>query len=130
MPAAIVPASLEDRREAGEVGVDIGKRIHQGMTNAGLRRQVHDIGKLMLLEERCRCLAVGEINRHEAHVAGFNELSAAGILQCRIVVGIHVVDTDDVPTVTQQPPGDVEADKAGCAGDENGSLSHRHRTHV
>ena len=44
MPAAIVPASLEDRREAGEVGVDIGKRIHQGMTNAGLRRQVHDRG--------------------------------------------------------------------------------------
>ena len=48
MPAAIVPAAFEDRREAGEIGVDIGKRIDQGMTNAGLRRQVHDIGKTML----------------------------------------------------------------------------------
>ena len=67
------------------------------MTDAGLRRQVHDIAEAMLLEERCRCLAVREVKHHEAHIAGFGELGTASVFQRRIVVGIHIVETDDVP---------------------------------
>ena len=82
------------------------------------------------MKKRCGCLAVGEVEHREAHMAGFGELGAAGFLQRRIVVGIHVVDADNVPSFAQQPPGNMESDKSGGTGDENGPISHRHRACV
>ena len=65
MPAAIVPATFEDSREAGQIGIDIGERIDERMPNAGLRREVNDVRKAMLLEQRGHSLAIGEIELDE-----------------------------------------------------------------
>ena len=99
MPAAIVPAAFENGRKAGEIGIDIGKRIDQRMADAGLRRKMNDIGKAMLLEERGHAVSIGKIELDEAHAIGFCKLRAPSFLQRRIVIGIHVVEADNVVAV-------------------------------
>ena len=63
-----------------------------------------------------------------SEVIGFDELEAGQIgelgeprlFQFRIVIGVDIVETDDAPSIAQQPARDVEADEAGRAGDEDG----------
>ena len=50
MPAAVVPAALEDGGEAGQIGIDISEGVDQRMTNAGLCREMNDIRETVLLE--------------------------------------------------------------------------------
>ena len=125
MPAAIVPAALENGGEAGEIGIDISKRIDQRMTNAGLRREMNDIRKAVLLEQCGHAVAVGKVELDEAQAIGFGELGATRFLQRRIVIGIHIVEPDNVAAVAQQTLRDMKADEAGRAGDEDGAVSHR-----
>ena len=79
------------------------------------------------MNKRGHPLAVGKVELGETKALGFGELRAARLLQRRIVVSIHVVEPDDVTAVSQKPPRDVKADKAGGAGDENRTVSHRSR---
>ena len=50
MPAAVVAATFEDVGKALKIGVDIGMRIDERISNTGLRSQMNDIRKAMLLE--------------------------------------------------------------------------------
>ena len=61
MPAAIVAAAFQDVEEAVEIGVDIGVRVDQRMAHAGLRGEMHDVGKAVLGEQRRDGGAVGKI---------------------------------------------------------------------
>ena len=54
----------------------------------------------------------------------FGEFRAAGFLQGRIVVRVHIVQPNDVAAVLQKTPRNVEADKSGSTSDEDGSVSH------
>ena len=74
----------------------------------------------MLREQRRHALAIREIELDELKIVKLGQLGAARVLQLRIVIGVQVVDADNVAAALQQPPCDMEADKAGRAGDENG----------
>ena len=95
-------AAFENRRKASEIGVNIGERVDQRVADTGLRGQMNDIGKPVLLEQGGHSIAVGEIKLDEADPAGFLEITAAGFLQRRIIICIQVIKTDDVAAVIQQ----------------------------
>ena len=73
----------------------------------------------MLGEQRRHAVRVGKVEFDEAKVRRICQLGAARVFQLRIVIGVEIVDADHGAAVFQQPLGDVKADKAGGAGDEN-----------
>src|SRR5581483_277537 len=95
------------------------------MANAGLRGKMDDVGKAVLAEQCGHSVAVGEVKPDETHASGLLELAAAGVLQRGVVICVHIVEADHVAAVFQQTPGDMKADKPGCSGDQDGSVSHR-----
>ncbi len=119
MPALRVPATFEHVEEAREVGVDIGMWIDQRVTYAGLRSQMHDIGKAMGSEQFRHGPPVGNIDLVELEIGECLEFRDPGLLETRIVIGIEVVDAHHVVSVRQQAPRDVHADESGRPGDEN-----------
>src|ERR1700704_831582 len=119
MPAAVVPTAFEQVEEPGEVGVRIGVRIDQGMAYPRLRCEMHDLGKSVRREQVRHRLAIGDIDALEPEIGRCLELRDARLFQARIIVGIEVVDADDVVAVRQQAPCDVHADEPGRTGDEN-----------
>ena len=121
MPAAVMAAAFQDVGEAGEVGVDIGIRIGQRVTHAGLRAEMHDVRKAVLGEQLRHGGAVGEIAFDELEARQFGELGEPRLFQFRIVIGVEIVEADDAAAVAEEPPRDVETDEAGGAGDETGS---------
>ena len=120
-----MPAAFQNVEEAGEVGIRIGVRIDQRVAHAGLRGEMHDVGKAMLGEQRRHAGAVGEIELDEAEAAILRELVEARLLERRIVVGVEIVEADDGAAIRQQPARHMKADEAGRAGDEDRISGHR-----
>src|SRR5215468_10261390 len=114
-----MPAALEHVEEAGEVGPGIGMGIDQGMTHAGLRREVDDVGKAVLGEQCRHGVTVGDIGLLEAEAGNGLKLLNACLLEARIVIGVEVVEPDHPIAVRQQAAGHMHADEPGRAGDEN-----------
>ena len=119
MPALRVPATFEHVEEAREVGVNVGMRIDQRMTHAGLRGEMHDIGEAMRSEQFRHGPAVGNIDLLELEIGECPELRDPGLLETRVIIGIEVVKADHVVSVRQQPPRNVHADESSRSGDEN-----------
>ena len=127
MLAAVVAAAFQHIDEALQIGVDIGVRMRDRMAHAGLRREMHDMRKFVVLEQRRRRVAVGEIELDEVEMVGLREFGAPRFLQRGIVIGRHDVDADHAAALRQQPPRHMKADEAGGAGDEDRCASHHSR---
>ena len=65
-------------------------------------------------------VAVGKIELDETQATGFSKLGASRFFQRRIIVGVHVVETDHVAAVPQQTLRNMKADEPGGACYENG----------
>ena len=55
---------------------------------------------------------------------GFGKLRTPRLLQTWVIVGIHVVEADDVVAISQETSRDVESNKSCRAGDQNRAVSH------
>ena len=119
MAALRMPSTFEHVEEAREVGVNVGMRIDQRVTHAGLRGEMHDIGKAMRGEQFRHGAAVGNIDLLELEIGECLELRDPGLLETRIVIGIEIVDAYHVVSAGQQAPRNVHADESGRPGDEN-----------
>ena len=119
----MVPAAFQDIGEADQIGLDIGVRVAERMTHAGLRGEMHDEGKAARGEQLLHAGAIGEVAFDEFEAGQFGEFGEPRLFQLRIVIGVHVVEPDHRPAVAQQPPREVEADETGRAGDQNGLYS-------
>ena len=106
-----------------EVRGDVGARIVERIADAGLRAEMDDpvdLGAGQRLFER---LVIREIDLHEAEGSGVQPRSSGQplLLQPRIVIGIEIVDADHALAALEQRRGDMVADEAGGAGDEDDS---------
>jgi len=81
----------------------------------------------VLFEERCHSVAIGEIELDEANQIGFSQVHAPRFLERGIVVGIHVVEADNIAAVSGKAFCDVEPDEPGRSGDKNRPVSHWNR---
>ncbi|MNC44026.1 hypothetical protein D3C75_929190 [compost metagenome] len=118
-------AALEDAEEADDVGIDIGLGRFETVADPGLGGEVDDAARLVFGEQGGDALAVGQVERVMAIVRMFLQQGQTSLLQRRVVIGVEVVQADDRLAALQQPPGGVEADEAGRAGDEDGIVGHQ-----
>src|ERR1700727_1411825 len=58
----------------------------------------------------------------EMEIRAALELHKPRLLQKWVVIGIEVVETVNGPTVGEEPPRQMKADKAGRAGHQNGLI--------
>ena len=64
-------------------------------------------------------LAIGDIVLFETKIRVSGEFGQTGFLQLGVVIRIKIVKRHSGAAVGQQTPGDVKADEASCAGDQN-----------
>src|SRR5215470_2521689 len=95
------------------------------MSHPRLRREVNDPRKAVLFEQVRHALAIGKVEFDKAYSVGFCQLRAAGFLQHGVVVGIQVINADDISPVAHELPGNMESDEAGSSGHENRTVSHQ-----
>ena len=86
MAAAVVPASLQNVGEADQIGVDIGMRIPERISHAGLRGQMDDDGKPIPREQRRHRHAIRHIKSFELKARVVAEDIEPGRLQPRIII--------------------------------------------
>lgn len=111
-----MPTALKDVHEALQVRVDISVRVLQRISHAGLRRQMHDVGKAGFGKEWSDGLAIGEILPDKAEGRKLPQHTEAPFLQRRIIIVIDDIETNDVPTGRRKPVYDVKPYEAGGTG--------------
>jgi hypothetical protein len=130
VPAAVVPASFQYVGEPNQIGLHVGVGVNERIPNAWLGTKMDDVGKLVLGEERCHAVSIGEIEPGEPKGGMRRQLSQTRLFQGWIVVGIEVVQADDRVPFPQQPVRDMVADETGRAGDEDGRRRHCRNSHL
>ena len=117
-----VATSLEDVIEAYQIALDIGIGIGDRVSDTRLCGEVHHHGRLILFEEAVYRRFVGYISLDEAVVRALRhqavELIQAPLLQCHIVVTVHIIDIDNRSPlhVFEQALDEVRADEASSTG--------------
>src|SRR5258708_10234947 len=109
--------------EADEVGVDIGERLFERITDAGLSGEVHENVEALAREKALDRRAIGNVDRRKAEARVCLEPGKARLFQRDVVVGRQVVDAIDALAPLQEARCEGEADKPRGAGDK-----HRHRS--
>ncbi len=119
VPHALRAAAFQHVTEAGEVALEVGVRVGDGVTHTGLRCQVHHAVEALAREQRLHARAVGQVEPLEAKARLPLQLAEPGLLECRVVVIVEVVDAGDRVTARQQALRGVHADEAGRAGEQD-----------
>ena len=109
--------AVKDRGLAGHVGPHIGKRVLRRIAHARLGCEMHD-------DIRCDGECVGEprivhVGLDEGEMVEARQFREAIPFQPDIVIGIEIVETGDPVAALKKRPGDMIADEAGRAGQEN-----------
>ncbi|CAA6671032.1 unnamed protein product [Spirodela intermedia] len=112
-------AGLQEGDQSGDVAVDVGGRVLNGVADAGLSGEVHDVGEGDDVEELCEQASVVDVALHDED-AVVGEAGLAGLLQGGVVVGVEVVEAHYAIAALLEVDGDVGADEAGGAGDQHG----------
>ena len=125
MAASVVPAPLENIGEAGQVGIHIGMWMIDRITHAGLCRQMRHGLETAIVEQRGDGLAIRKIDAHEIEARILPQDVQPRLLQRRVVIAVEIVETHDVPALSQQLAADVKADKSRRTRDQNCAIRHR-----
>ena len=115
----VVPATFEHVERAGHVAVDVGLRILERVTHAGLRGEVNHARKFLAREQRLHAALVGEVHLHETKLRLPLEDGEARALEIRVVVVVEVVEPDDFVAARQQFLRDVGTNESGGAGEQD-----------
>ena len=121
-----VAAGFEDVVETDQVALDVDVRVIDGVADAGLRSKVDDDGGLVyreyFVDQGLVCDAASDENMPDRGVDRVDHTKAV-LLELRIIVIVHVVETDHSPAgeLAAKAHDEVGTDKAGRAGDQDGS---------
>ena len=118
VPAAMMPASLQNVGEAGQIGVDIGVRVLQRIPDAGLGCEVNHHRKAMLPEQRLDRRPIGKVTPLEMKSGIMAENIEPGRLQPWVIVAVEIVEPNNAPTHLEQTLCHVKSDEAGRSRDQ------------
>jgi len=106
---------------ANEVGLRIGARVLKRIAHPGLRSQVRDLLETSGCDHFLERFVIGKIQLQEREFATmpFGQVGDPGAFQGRVVILVHIIDTNDGISAGKQPFRKAMADKACSAGDEN-----------
>src|SRR3569832_1976807 len=108
MMTTVIAAALEHVEKADEIGIGVGVRLLDRMAHAGLGREMHDLRETMLRKQPRDRLAIGKIGLDEGEARVVLQQRQARPLQCRIVIGVEIVEPDAGAAFAQELPGDVK----------------------
>ena len=97
----VVAAAFQDVRKADDVAVDIGKRVFNGVTHAGLGGEVDDSLRLVGGKALFHGFAVTDVDAQVGIVGVTCMACQSCLFNGRVVVVVVVVDTDDGVTTLQ-----------------------------
>ena len=95
MLGAIVSASFQDVCKPDQIGVHVGVRIFQGITNPGLSRQIDDPLGIMLGKGRGDRLAVFEMDAQFRIAVVGKRSGEARFFQIDVVILIETVESEN-----------------------------------
>ena len=116
---AVVAAALQDAQEARDIRIDIGVRIDQRVTDTGLCGEMDHPVWLVLGEQSINGDAILQTGLDESEAGARRQFRKPGLLQCHVIVGIEIVEADDLVAAVQQRLGRVKSDETRNAGDED-----------
>jgi hypothetical protein len=125
MPQLLHPTARLDHFElALDIRGNIGMRVDQRMSDAGLGGQMHDPVDLRpSREQRRKRAALGDVEALKDEARLTREFGEPRLLERDRVIGVEVVDADHRLASREQGQTGVEPDEAGGAGDEDGHAS-------
>ncbi len=112
----VVAAALQDVGEAGQVGVHIGHRVLDGVTDPGLGGEVDDPLRPVPRKGLGDGGSVVDVDAQFPVAVVFEGAREPGLLQPHVVVVVEVVDSDDLVAARQESQGERGTDEAGAAG--------------
>src|ERR1700691_1218667 len=95
MSGFAVTAAFQNVEKAGKIGIEIGIRVFQRVTHAGLRGEVDHRTEIAVVKNRLDAFAVGKIEPVKTEFPKLPQDREPGFLERRIVVVIDVVDAED-----------------------------------
>src|SRR3954449_13513144 len=112
MPHARSAAALEYMQKAGQVGFGINMRMIDRVPHPGLCGQVNHSFERALRKQRFHGGSVCDIQLREIEIAKCAQTLQPRSLEARIVVGVEIVDSHNLLTLTEQSFSDVIADES------------------
>ena len=114
----VMAAAFQNVQGADDVAFDVGMRVLERVTHAGLRGEVDDLLETFLREQRFHRRAVLEIDAHHRERVVVIEKRSARLLQRDVVVVVEVIEAHDRVAALQELLRGVKADEPGGACDE------------
>nr|BFE96977.1 hypothetical protein GCM10020185_75130 [Pseudomonas brassicacearum subsp. brassicacearum] len=111
-------AGFQYVEETYQVALRINVRVVDGITHAGLGREVNDLVEGMFGKQLQQRVLVCHIQQLKAEIAAFGQLSQSCLFQLDAVVAVEVVDANDLMAIAAQPLGGMKSDEPCDAGDE------------
>lgn len=112
-------SSFEDIDKAGKVAVHVRVGILEAVTHTRLCGQVNNAVEYVIGEELFHSFPVGKVQADKGEFFAGPEDIEAVLFQPYIIVAVEVVDADDMVTVVQETPAQVETDETRGTGNEN-----------
>mmetsp|Transcript_2408 Transcript_2408/g.7055 ORF Transcript_2408/g.7055 Transcript_2408/m.7055 type:complete len:600 (-) Transcript_2408:266-2065(-) len=112
------PRGLQDVHEAFHVGLDIRRRVLDGVADARLRRQGQDVRELMLLEEALDPGPIVQV-QIQGHHAGLLQRLGPRALEARRVVRVEIVDAEHAVAPLFQRDRRLHTDESSGPGNED-----------
>ena len=119
----LVATALQHVQGADDVGVDVGMRVFHPVANPGLSGEVNDPLWTPLGEQLLHTSTVGEVQFVEGEALAPLKLGEAGMLQLYVVIGIEIVEADNLIAAVEQRLCGMVTDEAGGAGDQHTHMS-------
>ncbi len=103
-------------KSPGDVGFDERRRIVNRTVYVGFRREIDHNGWLVILENRCHRIFVGNVGLNELHAAVFQRVTKTGQIS-----GVSQFIYDDQPSAgfRKRVPGKVRADETRASGHDD-----------
>jgi len=112
VPDAEPPARLQHVQKPRHIGIDVGLRIFQTVTNAGLGGQVENRLEPVLGEQLREPAFVLQRAPHEPEPVPTGQAFDPRPLERSVVIIVQIVDADDGMSFLQQPARRMETDEA------------------
>ncbi len=119
MADRMTPASFEDVEKPGDIVLDIGLRVDEGLPYPRLGGQIDNHLRLLFREEPADGILIGDVHLQEFEILPRLDLPDPIDLQTDLVVVVEIVEAEDIFAPVQKFPTEMESDEAGRAGDED-----------
>jgi len=117
-----VTASFENVDKAVEIAVHVRVGVLEAVTHTRLCGQVNNAVEYVTGEKFFRSIPVVKVEADKGEFFAGSENIEAVLFQPYVIVAVEVVDADDMVTVVQETPAQVETDETRGTGNENAIL--------